>query len=175
MPTVLYVKGYRFYFYAGDENEPAHVHVEKGDGNAKIWLEPVLDAKYFHSFKNQEKKDIMKIVEENYELLKSKWNDTLHNKYDTIEYIIFEKGLRIKAVHFHADLDLMLIVLNNKKVIQRTISSSPRLARAKMENLNNYRLISGGVGIHWPDVDEDLSLKGFIKEEIFKESELEMK
>ena len=43
-------------FYAGDENEPAHVHVEKGGGTAKIWLEPTLNAKYFYSFKNQEKK-----------------------------------------------------------------------------------------------------------------------
>jgi len=32
--------------------------------------------------------------------------------------------------------------------------------------LNNYRLIGKGAGIHWPDVDEDLSLKGFLKEEI---------
>ena len=96
--------------------------------------------------------------------------NTFQNNYDTIEQIIFEKGLRIKAVHFHKDMDLMLIVLNNKKVIQKTISSSPRLAQATNENLNNFRLIADGVGIHWPDVDEDLSLKGFIKEEILQES-----
>ena len=73
MPTVLNIKGYRFYFYAGDENEPAHVHVEKGEGTAKIWLEPTLEAKYFYYFKKKEIKDIMTIVEDNYELLKSKW------------------------------------------------------------------------------------------------------
>lgn len=73
MPTVLYVNGYRFYFYAGDENEPAHVHVEKGGGTAKIWLEPKMNAKYFYSFKSQERKEIMKIVAENYDLLKTKW------------------------------------------------------------------------------------------------------
>ncbi|MFW5700941.1 MAG: DUF4160 domain-containing protein [Cyclobacteriaceae bacterium] len=73
MPTILYLNGYRFYFYAGDENEPAHVHVEKGGGTAKIWLEPEINAKYFYSFKNQERKEIMKMVEENYDLLKSKW------------------------------------------------------------------------------------------------------
>ena len=94
--------------------------------------------------------------------------NTFQNNYDTVEQIIFENGLRIKAVHFHVDMDLMLIVLNNKKVIQRNIASSPRLARATLENLKNYRLIAGGVGIHWPDVDEDLSLKGFIKEEILQ-------
>jgi len=75
MPTVLYVNGFRFYFYAGDENEPAHVHVEKGGGTAKIWLEPELSAKYFYSFKPKERKEIIKLVEQNYELLKTKWYD----------------------------------------------------------------------------------------------------
>jgi len=96
---------------------------------------------------------------------------TFQNNYDTLEQIIFEKGLRIKAVHFHPDMDMMLIVLNNKKIIKRTISSSTRLSKATNDNLNNYQLIAGGVGIHWPDVDEDLSLKGFLEEEIFKEKE----
>ncbi|MEM7108864.1 MAG: DUF4160 domain-containing protein [Bacteroidota bacterium] len=38
MPTILLINGFRFYFYAGDRNEPAHVHVERGDGIGKIWL-----------------------------------------------------------------------------------------------------------------------------------------
>ena len=73
MPTVLFVNGYRFYFYAGDRNEPPHVHVEKADGLAKIWLEPGLKPQYFEGFKEQEKKEILKLTEENLELLKSKW------------------------------------------------------------------------------------------------------
>jgi hypothetical protein len=51
------------------------VHVEKGDGNAKIWLEPELEAKYFHYFKPQEKKEVMRIAESNYDLLKQKWHE----------------------------------------------------------------------------------------------------
>ncbi|MFW5700942.1 MAG: DUF2442 domain-containing protein [Cyclobacteriaceae bacterium] len=101
--------------------------------------------------------------------------NTFQNNYDALEQIIFEKGLRIKAVHFHKDMNLMLVVLNNKKVIQRAISTSPRLAQANIENLNNYRLIADGVGIHWPDVDEDLSLKGFLKEELLQVAEMRTK
>lgn len=41
MPTVLRDGPYRFFFYAGDEEEPAHVHVERDDGEAKLWLNPV--------------------------------------------------------------------------------------------------------------------------------------
>lgn len=47
MPTVLFINGYRFFFYAGDGNEPTHIQVEKGDGTAKVWLEPKLIANTF--------------------------------------------------------------------------------------------------------------------------------
>lgn len=87
------------------------------------------------------------------------------NRYDTLEQIIFEQGLRIAGVHCYADLDLMLIVLNSKKILKRKISSSKRLSSATSEQLQNLQLISDGVGVHWPDVDEDISLKGLLKEE----------
>jgi len=41
VPTVLFVGPYRFYFYAWDRHEPPHVHVERDNCRAKIWLEPV--------------------------------------------------------------------------------------------------------------------------------------
>lgn len=33
----------------------------------------------------------------------------------------------------------------------------PRLERASAEQRRNWRLIGAGIGIHWPDVDEDIS------------------
>ena len=41
MPTILRVGRFRFFFYSNDRAEPAHVHVEAGDGTAKFWLDPV--------------------------------------------------------------------------------------------------------------------------------------
>ncbi|HSU12918.1 DUF4160 domain-containing protein [Longimicrobium sp.] len=41
MPTVLRSGPYRFFFYAGDRDEPPHVHVEREDHRAKFWLDPV--------------------------------------------------------------------------------------------------------------------------------------
>ncbi len=38
MPTVLRWNGYRFFFYSADGDEPPHIHVVKGDCEAKIWL-----------------------------------------------------------------------------------------------------------------------------------------
>lgn len=90
---------------------------------------------------------------------------SMNNRYDALEQIIFEQGLRIVGVHCYANMDLMLIVLNNQKVLQRKLRSSPRLSNATPEQLQNLQLISGGIGVHWPDLDEDISLKGLLKEE----------
>jgi Domain of unknown function (DUF4160) len=40
MPTVLYVQGWRLYFYSNEGNEPMHVHAVKGDAECKYWLNP---------------------------------------------------------------------------------------------------------------------------------------
>ncbi|MCH7760391.1 DUF4160 domain-containing protein [candidate division TA06 bacterium] len=41
MPTVLRAGPYRLFFYAGDRDEPQHIHVEREDKVAKFWLDPV--------------------------------------------------------------------------------------------------------------------------------------
>ncbi len=41
MPTVLRSGPYRLFFYAGDRDEPPHVHVERDDRIAKFWLDPM--------------------------------------------------------------------------------------------------------------------------------------
>lgn len=41
MPTV-WIEGYKFRFYSSDGNEPPHMHIIKGDAEAKVWLQPVV-------------------------------------------------------------------------------------------------------------------------------------
>ena len=41
-PTVLRVRGYRFYFFSREEPRP-HVHVQHETGEAKFWLEPTIE------------------------------------------------------------------------------------------------------------------------------------
>jgi len=43
MPTVFRHDGFRFFFYSneGDPREPVHVHVMKGQGEARFWVRPV--------------------------------------------------------------------------------------------------------------------------------------
>jgi hypothetical protein len=89
---------------------------------------------------------------------------------DPFDILIFEKGLRIKNVMIDKDLDLMIIVLNNGFVIKEILSDYPLLKKAATKNLNNWRLISGGIGISWEKLNEDLSLKGFLKNGAIQET-----
>ena len=77
MPTVLRVEGYRFYFFS-DEHLPIHIHVKKGGANAKITLVPEIELDRNHGFKPGELKKIFKIVEENYDFMVNKWNETFN-------------------------------------------------------------------------------------------------
>jgi len=83
---------------------------------------------------------------------------------DPLDRLIFEEGLRIKSIWFDQDLDVIIVLLNNKQIIQRPISDFVRLKNATTEQLQNYE--SDGIGVHWPDLDEDLSLRGFLKYEL---------
>jgi hypothetical protein len=74
MPTVLRTGPYRFYFYAGDRDEPPHVHVERDDYTAKFWLEPVR-LQTSGGFGRMEINRIEKTVEENREALLRSWNE----------------------------------------------------------------------------------------------------
>lgn len=93
---------------------------------------------------------------------------TLANSFDSIEQLIFQQGLKIEAVDFHPKLDIMLIILNSKTILQRKISSFKNLRTTDNSKLTDYQLIGNGIGIHWPQLDEDLSLKGFLKEELLQ-------
>lgn len=37
MPTLFIVNEFRFFFYSNESNEPAHLHVTKGNAAGKVW------------------------------------------------------------------------------------------------------------------------------------------
>lgn len=74
MPTVMRSGPYRFYFYAGDQDEPPHVHVERDDSEAKFWLDPVrLHRSY--GFAARELRAIEKLVIESQQFLLDSWHE----------------------------------------------------------------------------------------------------
>ncbi len=60
----------------------------------------------------------------------------------------------------------MLIILNASAILRQKISSNPNLKRASKDEITEYEIIADGTGIHWPSLDEDLSLKGFLSDEL---------
>ena len=74
MPTVLRQGPYRFFFYASDHGEPAHVHVQQKDSVAKFWLQPVRLARS-KGFERQELLDIQRIVSDHKQQLTEAWNE----------------------------------------------------------------------------------------------------
>jgi hypothetical protein len=92
--------------------------------------------------------------------------NTSVNNYDAIEKLIYEEGLRIEAIDLHPELDVMLIVLNTKAVLHQKLSTYERLKSSDRSALIQYQLMANGTGIHWPLLDEDLSLKGFLRDEL---------
>lgn len=81
---------------------------------------------------------------------------------------IFKDHLHIKTVYFQKQLDIMLLILSNGKVLKKPISSSEILFNATDEQLNNYMLLGSGAGIFWPDLNEDFDLDGYLQSELLK-------
>jgi len=75
MPTVLRIRGFKFFFFSHEGNEPAHIHVNKGDGAAKFWLNPI-QLKYNDGFNKQELRVIIEILERHQAQLIQAWNET---------------------------------------------------------------------------------------------------
>ncbi len=92
--------------------------------------------------------------------------DTLKNNFDSLEQLIYSGGIKIKAVDIHIDMDILLIILSTGFVLKEKLSKYFQLNHVTNKQLLNFQLIGNGAGIHWPDLDEDLSLKGFLRDNI---------
>jgi len=56
----------------------------------------------------------------------------------------------------------LIVELIDGRTISAPLIWFPRLAKAKKEQLDNWILLGDGEGIHWPDIDEDLSINGLL-------------
>ena len=71
MPTVFKYEGYRFYFYS-NEHLPEHIHIESGDGYARIVLE-TLEVTDSYDLNSKELKKLVKLVQKNKEKIQGAW------------------------------------------------------------------------------------------------------
>ena len=67
------------------------------------------------------------------------------------------------AVEVRVTDDSIHVVLADGREVTAPLAWSPRLADATPQQRKNWRLIGRGQGIHWPDVDEDISVASLLK------------
>jgi hypothetical protein len=65
---------------------------------------------------------------------------------------------RVASVSFTADS--LSVALMDGRNISVPLAWYPRLLHASKDQLSNWKIAGGGYGIHWPDLDEDLSTEG---------------
>ena len=62
VPTLHRERGFRFAFFAGDGDEPAHVHVSGNSGRAKVWLVPAVRLDHARGYSKRQLGTILDIT-----------------------------------------------------------------------------------------------------------------
>ena len=68
---------------------------------------------------------------------------------------------RVAGVKFTKDT--LSVSLGDGRTITVPLAWYPRLLNASTAARKNWRIAGGGYGIHWPDLDEDLSTEGLLR------------
>ena len=58
--------------------------------------------------------------------------------------------------------DFICLTMSDGREVKTPLLFYPRLKNAKSTQRKNFELIGLGTAIHWPDIDEDLSVKGIV-------------
>jgi len=77
MPTILLISGWRLFFWTNENNEPMHIHAEKGDMECKYLLDvdnyeimPALE----YNITPQGRREIKRIIYDHFDYIVDEWN-----------------------------------------------------------------------------------------------------
>lgn len=59
--------------------------------------------------------------------------------------------------------EMLRVHLSDGRIISVPIEWFPKLRDASEKERSNWRIIGGGIGVHWEDIDEDLSVMGLLQ------------
>lgn len=71
--------------------------------------------------------------------------------------------LNPKAKQVRVTADEILLDLADGRRLAVPVAWFPRLLNATELQRQNFELLGDGIGIHWPDIDEDLSVAGLLR------------
>ena len=77
MPTILYIHGWRLFFYSNEGSEPMHVHAQKGDMECKYWImvdEFEIAEDFSFNLTPAAKRELKKIIYQHFDLIVETWN-----------------------------------------------------------------------------------------------------
>lgn len=149
MPTIKNISGpYRFFFYSFDCNEPEHVHVQRENRVCKYWLKP-LSLGGNDGFSARELSQIRAEVARNMERILELGMSTAAN----VEARIQSVSVTDDAISAH---------LVDGRTISVPLAWPWRLSEGSPEQRSRFEILGSGSGIHWPDVDEDISVEGML-------------
>ncbi|TFH12709.1 MAG: DUF4160 domain-containing protein [Lentisphaerales bacterium] len=83
MPKILMILGWRVFFYSNEGNEPIHVHCQKGDAEAKYWIDvdgfEAIEA-YAYNLSPADKRTVRKIIFQHFDYIVTEWNKFLETR-----------------------------------------------------------------------------------------------
>lgn len=153
MPTVLRTGPYRFLFYAGDREEPPHIHVERDHEVCKFWLDPIR-LQGSGGFTRTEIRGIHELVMAHRDELLEGWRVGM----TALTFRIDAPTAKSVSV----SEDTLSVDLSDGRTISVPIEWFPRLLHATEEEREKWCFIGNGQGIHWEDIDEDISVTGLL-------------
>ena len=68
----------------------------------------------------------------------------------------------VSAQNVQVTDDALIVDLSDGRTVSVPLAWFPRLLHGTLEERNKWRLIGDGEGIHWPDLDEDISVENLI-------------
>jgi Domain of unknown function (DUF4160) len=87
MPTVLFVQGWRFFFYSNQGNEPMHIHAIKGDAECRYCLYPELfdiAEEFEYNCSPRLRREVRQIIFEHFDEISAAWQEYFgdHGEWD---------------------------------------------------------------------------------------------
>lgn len=78
-----------------------------------------------------------------------------------MKYMVADLMYKVKKAWI--DEDYVNLLLTDKKIIKFPIDLNEKLRHSNPTHLRNIEITCNGTGLHWPDLDEDLSVVGIME------------
>ncbi|MDR3632689.1 MAG: DUF2442 domain-containing protein [Isosphaeraceae bacterium] len=165
MPTVPRHGPYRFFFDSGDRDEPSRVHVERDDREAKFCLSPVR-VERSRGFAGKEI-NVIQSIRSSRRTGSNCWTNGMNTS--TVE------SRPVTATSVIVTDDTLTLELSDGRSVSAPLAWYPRLLHGAAQERSRCRLIGQGLGIHWPDLDEDVSVANLLAGSPSGESQYSLK